>query len=770
MHLVGPGWRARTAVAALVMVLAGSAGCGKKSEPVMLQPLPGTAVSASASPRINGHIGTPEAPPAAQISLAGPRLPRSGADDSPNVTESGGDISLNFADTDIREVVAEILGNILRVNYSIDPAVHGTVTFRTARPLARSQLLPTVQHLLASNGAALVQSGGLYRVLPTKDAASTPGLAGTSAASGVALVPLRYTSAEELAKLLQPYVANGGKLAAEPGHNTVVVSGDPPTRDTLVELVRAFDIDLLAGQSYALLPVTVGDAKDFASSLQDAFRAQNNGPLAGLVRAVPMQRINAVLVVASQPGILDDVRRVYRLLERKQRETLRSWHVYYLQNSRANDIAYLLQQAFTPGNVTAQPGAGTTAPGAPTQQQGGISNIGLGGTLGGGLIGGGGGATAGGGGITTPGIGGIGSLGGLQGGGLTPGAAAQPAPAAAAPPGITAAPGNPLLGGLEPAAGGSSEERRMRIIPDAQNNSVLIYATQQEEGTVEAMLHKIDIVPLQVRIDATIAEVDLNDQLEYGTQFFFKQGGLNGVLAAAFPASAPGFVLGTGAARHFALQLLQSVTKVRVLSSPELLVLDNQPAQLQVGDLVPYLQSAQQSTLVSNAPIINSVGYMQTGVIMQVTPHVNSGGMVMLDIVQVVSDIDPSVPTSGIGSPAFLERTVQSRIVVQDGQTVGLAGLIRDNVSRQNEGVPWLKDIPLLGALVSQQNNKRIRTELLVLITPHVVEDQHGARALTEDLREQLINAALVPQQLQHLKPSGSADPNAPLRRRLGLE
>ena len=766
MHCSGPpDRRARRAAAraALAIVLAGSAGCDKKGEQLALQPLPEVSANVVAAPRVGGKIGTPEAPPAPQFSPASPRGVRPSAAGSLYARE-GGDISLNFADTDIREVVAQILGNILRVNYAIDPGVHGTVTFRTVQPLARAELLPTMQELLAANGAALVQSGNVYRVLPVKEAVTAAGLAGAAPAAGLAVVPLRYASAEELAKLLAPYVANGGKLVAEPGRNTLVVSGDPATRDTLVELVRAFDIDLLAGQSYALLPVTTGEAKDFASSLQDAFRAQSSGPMAGLVRAVAMQRINAVLVVASQPAILEDVRRVYAMLDRKQRETLRSWHVYYLQNSRANDVAYILQQAFTPGSVTAQPsGSGTTAPGLPTQQAG-TSNIGLGGTLGGGLMGGGS-ASPGGGTITTPGVGGL--AGGLPTAGATP-APATPV-AAAAPPGITAAPGNPLLGGLEPAAG-SAEEHRMRILPDTQNNSVLVYATQREEGTVEAMLHKIDIVPLQVRIDATIAEVDLNDQLQYGTQFFFKQGGLNGVLAAAFPASAPGFVLGTGAARHFALQLLQSVTKVRVLSSPELLVVDNQPAQLQVGDLVPYLQSAQQSTLTAGAPVVNSIGYMQTGVIMQVTPHVNSGGMVMLDIVQVVSDIDPSVPTSGIGSPAFLERTVQSRIVVQDGQTVGLAGLIRDNVSRQNQGIPWLKDIPLLGALVGQQNNSRVRTELLVLITPHVVEDQHSARALTEDLREQLINAAVVPQELRRVKPSGSSDPNAPLRHRLGLE
>ena len=209
---------------------------------------------------------------------------------------------------------------------------------------------------------------------------------------------------------------------------------------------------------------------------------------------------------------------------------------------------------------------------------------------------------------------------------------------------------------------------------------------------------------------------------------------------------------------------------MRVLSSPEIMVLDGQPARLQVGSLVPYLTSSAQSTIAASAPIINSVQYQPTGVIMRVTPRVDTGGQVTLDIAQEVSQVDRTAPqTPGISSPTFSERSVTSRVVVQDGQTVGLAGLISDSVTRGNNGIPWLKDIPLLGFLAGTQNNNRARTELLVLITPHVIHDQRDARALTEDLRDSLINAAAVPQELNGLPASGSADPNAKLRRRLNL-
>jgi general secretion pathway protein D len=542
-----------------------------------------------------------------------------------------------------------------------------------------------------------------------------------------------------------------------------------------VGLIKAFDINILSQQSYALLPVGTGDVKDFASALQDAFRAQGGAPLAGLVHVVPLPRINAVMVISPQSRYIDEARRIYALIDRARRQTLRSWHVFYLQNSHSEDAAYVLQQAFTPANVTAQPTARSAA-------QGGIQ--------GGGLIstGGQGGGTTGlggfGGGLGRSGLGGGqggGGLGGTLGGGLAgttlgapgQGAAQQLQPQAPPPSGGA----NPLLGGLSPT---ETSTEALRVIPDDQNNALLIYGTASEVSTVQSMLNKIDILPLQVRIDAVIAEVTLNDTLQYGTQFFFQSGGINSVLSTSTqPATGPsasnlaftlpGFFVGghgTGGA-PFAIQALQQVTTVRVLSSPELLVLDNQPARLQVGNVVPYLSQTSQSTITTNAPIVSSINYQQTGVILEVTPRVNSGGLVTLDVMQDVSSVVSGVTTPGINSPTFAERNVASRVVVQDGQTIGLAGLITDNATTGNQGIPWLKDVPILGLLAGSQNNTRQRLELLIMITPHVVYDQRGARDLTEDLREQLINAAAVPTILNGLPASGSSDPSGRLRQQL---
>ena len=781
--------RARNGVkrAPVLLLAVGLFGCTEHFDTAVLKPL---GVPVNGTKPATANIGTTDRLPSAQIEYGQAQTlqaPRTGGGPA-----APGDISLDFVDTDVREVAAQILGTQLRLNYTIDPGVHGAVTLHTPVPVGQAQLLPILQTLLAQVGATLVQTGGLYRVAATgaPTAAGTPGpvgaTPGTAAAmggtdlSGAVIVPLRFAGAEDLARTLQPFIGNGARITPEPGRNALLVSGDPAVRATLLGLVQAFDTDLLAGQSYALLPSTGGDAKDFASALQDALRAQGGAALAGQVRVVPMTRINSVLIVSSQPRYITDARRVYALFERNRRDTVRTWHVYSLLNSHTNDVVALLQQAFTPGAVTVQAsGSGQLAPGAGSQT---TAIPGRGSTLGGGGIGSG--VSAGGLNTAVPGSGTSATSGGIGASTPAPGLNQTGAAAPASQPGASA---NPLLGGLDPTGGmAAPDTNTLRIIPNPQNNTVLIYSTQREQETVEAMLRKMDVLPLQVLIDATIAEVTLNDQLQYGTQFFFRAGGINGALStasvsplttsianAAIGTSLPGFLIGgsgTGGAPA-AISALQAVTKVQVLSSPQVLVLDSQPARLQVGSLVPYLTSSSQSTLVANSTIVNQVNYQPTGVIMQVTPRVNSGGLVTLDIYQEVSEVDTAAPsTAGINSPTFLERNVASRIVVQDGQTIGLAGLISDSSSRGNSGIPWLKDVPILGLLAGTQNNVHVRTELLVLITPHVVHDQRDARALTEDLRDQLLDAAGVSAALDIPRTTGRADPGRPLRRSLRLE
>jgi general secretion pathway protein D len=654
--------------------------------------------------RIDGALDEREISPVA-IASGGPAVTPSLAAQPGG--QSQGDVSLDFADTDIRVVVQQILGTILRQNYTMDPSVQGNVTLRTTVKLPRTALIPTLQTLLAQNGAVLVRNNGFYSVMPSAEAAASPSPAEDHALGGADMVALRYVDAARLTQMLARYITSSARITPVADQNALIVSGDPSSRDALVALIEAFDVDKLAGQSYELFPVTGGDAQDFSAAFSAALGTSADANRAGPITVVPLERINAVLVIARTETLLADARRVYAVLGQVERETVRSWHVYYLHNGRAGDAAIVLQKAFPPHDVTA-----SAAPQANAE------------------------------------------------------AGTDAASSASTPDQNNDADQIATAGATAPPDG-------LRIITDNQNNALLVYATGAEDTRITGMLDRIDIPPEQVRIDAVIAEVDLDNALQYGTQFYFKSGGINAVLSggasAALATSFPGFVLsGYGAnAAPLAISALQSVTKVNVLSSPQLLVLDGQAASLQVGDSVPYLTQASQATQIAGSPVVNSIAYHETGVILQITPHIGSTGVVTLDVAQEVGAVQPAAATAGIGSPVFSQRAVTSRVAIQDGQTIGFAGLISDSDSHQNQGIPYLKNVPLLGALFGTQNNQRTRTELLLLITPHVVRTPSDETALTADLRAAIPGAAGVPAALARLPASNSADPDEAARSRL---
>ncbi|MBY0431764.1 MAG: type II secretion system protein GspD, partial [Rhodospirillales bacterium] len=282
----------------------------------------------------------------------------------------------------------------------------------------------------------------------------------------------------------------------------------------------------------------------------------------------------------------------------------------------------------------------------------------------------------------------------------------------------------------------------VRVIADSRNNALLIMATPAEYKMVEQAVQKLDMVPLQVQIEATIVEVSLNDELRYGVQWFLKKGAGSFTLSdAASGAVAPIFPGFSFMAKHadmrVVLNALESITDVNVVSSPSLMVLDNRMARLQVGDEVPVATQSAMSVLNPEAPIVNTIAFRQTGVILEVTPHVNSGGMCILEITQEVSDVAQTV-SSGIDSPTIRQRGVQSTVAVHSGETIALGGLIRDNRSRGQDGVPFLQHLPVIGAAFRSTNDNHARTELLVLLTPRVIRSMDEARQATEEMRRRM--------------------------------
>jgi general secretion pathway protein D len=651
----------------------------------------------------------------------------------------GGAISFSFSNADVREVAREILGNQLHLSYAVDPRAQASITVQTGNPLPREAILPTLENVLSANGLALVETNGLYRILPLQDAAKAS--AGAPAIANqpgyaIRILPLQFASPSELKGILDPFVPAGGTLQVDSSRNLLIVTGPASDLDGFEDLVRQFDVDWLAGTSYALYPLQVGTAKDVANELEAIFGEGGSGPLAGQIRILPIERLNAILVISPHRAYLAQVKSWIDRLDYGDDQTTPRLFEYRVQNSRAIDLAAVLTQLLSSGAVSAV--QAQTAPGAKKVE------------------------------LTSPAP--PGSLSGATGRTMLPGGA--PVATAQATSGAPAAVGLPLYGGA-PGAGaqgaqaqsqiseelkqggagatsGGTEELPLpsvRIVADEKNNALVIYARPRDYRMIEDMIRRLDVVPLQVLIEATIAEVTLNNDLQYGLQWFFRQGANNFELSNALTGvgakadivpTFPGFnyVLSTGRVQ-VVLSALANLTHVDVVSAPQLLVLDHQTAALQVGDQVPTVTQQVTNVVTSTATVANSVQYLNTGVVLEVTPRVNTSGLVTLSIDQSVSQATKTT-TSTIDSPTISQRRVVTSVVVQDGETVALGGLILDNQTNGRQGIPVLSDIPIVGSLFGTTTKNTGRTELLVLLTPRIVRNAEGARSMTDELRNRM--------------------------------
>jgi general secretion pathway protein D len=730
----------RYPAATLSMIFA--ALLGSCATPMPLESDPASAGSPETMPgrlqvtaRVNGRV-QPDPTIAKPLVQHIVERPPAGPVPFENFAGEDGAVSLNYVDADIRQIVRLVLGDILKLNYSIEPGVMGTVSIHTSQPLRRDALLSTLEGLIEQIGGTMTFSNGIFRIGLAGDETKVPAfVAGANLGAGSQVVTLRYASAQQLVAMLRPYVGDAARMSADPGRNLLIVSGTASARQNIIDLVRVFDVDYLAGQSYALFAAKSGDPAKLIADLTAALQLSGDSPLSGAIRLVAIEEASAVMVITQQPAYLNRVAGLIAELERVREDSGRQIHVYYLKNTDAANVQPVLQRAVNPptGGATGEIAPGELPPTAAPAR------------------------------VTSPAdsfmIAGI-ALQGANSGQMAPGAVnvgqQQQQPRSTEP-----------QGDLQQEANGANA-RGPQIIADRTNNALLVVATEGEYATIEAAIRKLDILPLQVLIEATIAEVTLNDSLQYGTQYYLLNGDTQATLSNAqsftatpidptmpltnaqlFPGTLapnfPGFAFARAVGnQQFAIQALKKITDVEIISAPKLLVLDNQLATLQVGQLVPTITQSATSVITSGAPVVNNVQYQATGVILTVTPRINSGGLVTLDIQQEVSDVVPTT-TSSIDSPTFQQRKIQTKVVIQDGETVSLAGLISDKRSKENTGIPILQEIPLLGPLFSTRTNSTTRTELLILLTPRVVYDSRDARALTDELRRKLEPSRLVP-------------------------
>ncbi|MDQ3774767.1 MAG: type II secretion system secretin GspD [Pseudomonadota bacterium] len=630
---------------------------------------------------------------------------------APRPPDTGGEYTLNFEATDLQEVVKVVIGDLLKESYFIDPKVTGQVTIQTSRPLKRAELLPTLENLLRLNGAVLLRSDGLYKVMPGAQATrgSPPASVQRVAAArgyGIRVVPLRFVSARELHKLIEPFLPPDAPQIVDEQRNLLILTGTEQELESTMELVEIFDVDWLNGMSVGLFKLKDAEVKTLHAEMEKIF-GDKDSPVSGVVRMVPVERLNALLVVTSRPDYLEHAREWVERLDQVADAVGPRLFVYRVQNGKAADLATVLGGIFgAEATKEGGPPAAELAPGEePTTLDSGDPRTSeREGDLGGEEMGGGKRRTG--------------------------------------------------KGSKEPAVSVVSTEN-LKIIADESTNALVILARTQDYKMIETALKNLDVVPLQVLIEASVIEVTLNDNLSYGVEWFFRHsvredtavGTLDLAGAAGLAAlGAPNFsyaLFADGGRVRAVINAIASESKLNVLSSPSLMVLDNQTATIEVATDVPITTGQQQAVLdtggVDNIPnVLASVDFRKAGVILEVTPRVNASGRITLDLSQEVSDPIPPAPGAPGGNPSFLERKVETSVTVQSGETLVIGGLIGENKSDSETGIPFLKDMPVLGGIFGSTSDTLRRTELLVLLTPKAVRDQGEARAVTKEFRERL--------------------------------
>ena len=627
----------------------------------------------------------------------------------------GGRVLLNYEGAEIREVVANILGNILKVNYTVHPAVQGTVTLRTSEPIPPSALLPTLETLLRQYGAALVREGDLYKVMPVAFAirgsataqlgsASTPLPRGLS----VQVVPLKWVSAREMWKLLEPIVTDPTVIRIDDVRNFLILAGTEQELRHLLDTIDLFDVDYLAGMSVGLFTLRSSDARSVAQEISLLFGDIQQGPLAGVVRVIAVERLNGLLVVTTQPEYLEKARAWIERLDRTGTGSGgRRLHVYHMQYGKAENVAQLLNEIF--GRATPRAAAG-----APTV---------------------------------------IGPAAMLQSPAPQPGSAGRAG--SAAPVGSAAAatrsgtPGTAATPSTTIARGSAGLAQEVQVIADKENNAIVVLAVPEDYEVIEAAIKRLDIIQRQVLVEVTLAEFTLTDELQFGIEWFLNArdgrsyaGRLGGPSAATIspPASAASVPAGrgltlvrtlSGGQIGAILNLLETDSRAKIVATPTTTVADNHPATIKVGTRVPVKSQTQSG--VTAGTLIESIQYIETGVLLEVTPRINSGSQVTLEINVELSQARIN-QSSNIDSPEVSNRSAKSLVTIGSGETVVLAGLIRQDNSNDSAGLPGLAKIPLLGGLFGRQSQLGVRTELVVLITPKVINDARQARDITEEL------------------------------------
>jgi general secretion pathway protein D len=644
---------------------------------------------------------------------------------TPKGQVTGAPSGLKFEDAPLADVVTLVLRDIAKVNYLIHPPINGSVTLDTQADVSADQAVLLLEAALQANGLQMaLDTRGTYHIgRPEVIKSIVPAVRQSTGAPlppgyGAVVIPLRYIGAGEMANILRPMAAPEAIVRVDTLRNLLVMVGTRNQAEGWQDIVSTFDVDLLKGMSVGVFPLKNVTTRE----VELALRLLNGGsvaaaaaapapagtaaaaplaassPLYGAMRVIPIERINSVMIVTPRAAYLDEARRWIEMLDKPGGNSPEAQlFVYPVQNGNAKHLADVLNGLFGGGTATAstQPATSGVAPGLPisTTATGSFSNAN----------------------------------------------AASSTVISGSRAGSSAIQGNGLTA-LTLNAG-------LRVIADEINNAVLVYGTKGEFEKIQVTLKRLDVPPTQVLIEASIIEVTLTDDLKYGLQWVFNdpaRGG-NGLLGRGVLSTAAGAAFGSTPAGFSytlsnsagdvkaVLNALADKSLVKVISSPSLMVLDNHTASINVGNQQPIRVG---ETITTGGNITTNIQYKDTGVSLAVTPSVNAGNMVTMQLNQSVTDV--GAVDAATGQRSFLQRQFASKVAVRSGEALVLGGLIRDNTTTGKTGLPGLQDIPILGNLFGATSAVTTRTELLVIITPRVVRTAQDVRQIGQDLKDRM--------------------------------
>lgn len=701
-------------------------------------------------------------------------------------------------DTTLVELI-NILARQMKLNYILDPRVgKGSVSIHTYGEIKPIAMMPLLMTVLRVNGATMVQVGDLYRIIPISEVSKLPiepvqnpdpKTLPDDERMIMNIVFLKYATASEMQKLLQPFMGEGASSSVYEPANLMIIEDNSRSMKRTMELLAMFDSDTFAGQRVRLFDVNNSRPSDLVKDLDSVFKAYALSDKSA-VRFIPVDRINTLIAVAPNPGVFDQVKKWIEKLDIPVKSSSAGGinnYVYRLKYGDAASVAMAIMALYS-GNpmallqMSAMMNSGMYAAGMGLNGTGGgmMGGMGMGGMGMGGFGMSGYGTGMGGYGMGMGGYG-MGGYGGYGMGGygspygspymsgmMIPTGTNGIAPAAPAT-GQTSTTGGVGQTGqyLQPGTTGaaSASANLPHIIPNPFDNTLLIQGTEQEYQQILDLLRQLDVAPRQILIDAKIYEVDLTDALSAGVESYLQKvnsgaatGGTGGTAGATgsgltpsraltATAGAAGLGLTTGALVLRSSELLavlqasESVGKSKVISSPSIIATDSIMATMNVGSQVPVLTSQAVAGGVQSggsSVFANTVSNQSTGVTLNILAHANSSGMVTMMINQQVSAPQPAAASAAIQSPSFSNRSVSTQVMVQDGDTVAIGGAILESQSDNSSGVPFLHRIPVLGALFGAKSYNLQRTELIIFLTPRVIYDPSQIIDATDEIRSNL--------------------------------